>query len=798
VRAQDLARRGDHCGCWRELKALLPRAEPTRSSGPQKLITAANKTLLLPEEQAAHLLEHFQEVYNSGTGADEAAVAALPQPRSVRDCPPPTAEEVLAALGRLRNGKARAPNGLSNEHLKYAGVGFIVALRAVALTTWEEGLPPSCKVTGLLPLPKKGDTTRRNNYRGIQIADKLYLLVARMAATRLDEMGETFLGDFQAGFRRERSCRDQRFILQLLLEGAAVWRRPVYLAFVDLEKAFDRVDRDALLAMLVSCGAGEALVRVVRDLHSSTTARLRWRGVVSEAFEILWGLQQGSPPSNPLWNVVADIIGKQTLATLQDLGYDAGVRVLLSPGAHSLHMPAAIPVDAEELRLLLMLLADDATLCTETPESLATALRTLAEVAGRWGMKINAAKTKIMIAGPGVIPEISLDGSPLEVVQEVKYLGSMFTQDGSLDREIDARIGRAHGAVRQLRKIWNCRKASLGFKMVTYKTLVKTILLYGGESWPLTQSQTAKLEAFHQRQLRSILRIRWDALVSNSEVLRRAGDLSIADTLRLLRLKWLGHTFRLDDGRMLRRMLFGRLDGRRARGQGCRKTMQRTLLNDIAWLQGGFTDGLPWHRRAADRELWRVFIHSKMGIVQGAAAQGAAAAGPAPTPVAAAPGPQNAAPVAEEAVGQVLEAADAMLDAAAPGDEAGPSNVRQSGRVTERLGLALPGPLSPLLATASGQPRKALEQPLVEWRRGAPPGSGRRQRGAVFSEKMKAGRERAAAARQAAEPARVTEPFLPAGLLICAAFMCVLLLSFILSVWLVPLRSRSAPFMFWR
>jgi hypothetical protein len=125
---------------------------------------------------------------------------------------------VLAALGRLRNGKARAPNGLSNEHLKYAGVGFIVALRAVALTTWEEGLPPSCKVTGLLPLPKKGDTTRRNNYRGIQIADKLYLLVARMAATRLDEMGETFLGDFQAGFRRERSCRDQRFILQLLLE----------------------------------------------------------------------------------------------------------------------------------------------------------------------------------------------------------------------------------------------------------------------------------------------------------------------------------------------------------------------------------------------------------------------------------------------------------------------------------------------------------------------------------------------------------------------------------------------------
>ena len=93
--------------------------------------------------------------------------------------------------------------------------------------------------------------------------------------------------------------------------------------------------------------------------------------------------------------------------------------------------------------------------------------------------------------------------------------------------------------------------------MMLYKSLVLTILLYGGESWPMTQDQTARLERFHQRQLRIILGIKWYHFVPNEEALARTRVRSITDELRLRRVRWLGHVVRLDKGRALRHLLFG-------------------------------------------------------------------------------------------------------------------------------------------------------------------------------------------------------------------------------------------------
>ena len=51
------------------------------------------------------------------------------------------------------------------------------------------------------------------------------------------------LRDHQAGFRKNRSCTDQIATLRIILEQSLEWNSPLYVNFIDYEKAFDSVDR---------------------------------------------------------------------------------------------------------------------------------------------------------------------------------------------------------------------------------------------------------------------------------------------------------------------------------------------------------------------------------------------------------------------------------------------------------------------------------------------------------------------------------------------------------------------------
>ncbi len=98
------------------------------------------------------------------------------------------------------------------------------------------------------------------------------------------------------------------------------------------------------------------------------------------------------------------------------------------------------------------------------------------------GMRINASKTKVMSA---LIPgeqrqAILLDGEPLEDVDKFKYLGSMFVANGQGTEEIRSRTNLARSAFSRLQACpLSRREISLRTKGRVYKTVVRSILLYG-------------------------------------------------------------------------------------------------------------------------------------------------------------------------------------------------------------------------------------------------------------------------------------------------------------------------------
>ena len=90
----------------------------------------------------------------------------------------------------------------------------------------------------------------------------------------------------------------------------------------------------------------------------------------------------------------------------------------------------------------------------------------------------------------------------------------MISKDGSLDKEIASRISKANQALGHLR-IWllNHHNVTLDTKLKVYRAVVLSSLLYGCETWVVYRWHLKQRGRFHQRALRSILGIRWQARV---------------------------------------------------------------------------------------------------------------------------------------------------------------------------------------------------------------------------------------------------------------------------------------------
>jgi hypothetical protein len=145
-------------------------------------------------------------------------------------------------------------------------------------------------------------------------------IIALILSRQLRAVAEERLEEYQCGFRPQRGCSDQLFSLRRLTELALAKQQRLYLAFVDLCKAFDSVNRTALWAVLLASGLPEDLVRVLVDLHSSTTCRIRVGGSRSHSFSMESGVQQGCPLAPILFNLFMDWVIKEALAACPDSG----------------------------------------------------------------------------------------------------------------------------------------------------------------------------------------------------------------------------------------------------------------------------------------------------------------------------------------------------------------------------------------------------------------------------------------------------------------------------------------------
>ena len=144
----------------------------------------------------------------------------------------------------------------------------------------------------------------------------------------------------------------------------------------------------------------------------------------------------------------------------------------------------------------------------------------------------------------------------------------------------------------------------MGTKIRIFNTNVKSVLLYGAETWTLTKQIVSKLQSFINGCLRKIMGIHWPDTIRNVVLWKRTKQQPIDREILRRRWRWIGHTLRKPAQRVTRQALRWNPQGKRKRGRP-RSTWERELEGDLRQM------GYSWReveRIAQDRGQWRTLL----------------------------------------------------------------------------------------------------------------------------------------------------------------------------------------------
>ena len=111
-------------------------------------------------------------------------------------------------------------------------------------------------------------------------------VLTRIILNRMKVAVGKALRDEQAGFRKDRFCIDQIATLRIIVEQSIEWSSPLYLLFVDFEKAFDSLEREAIWRILCHYGIPDKIINLLKVQYQGFTCQVLHGGTMTKPIEI--------------------------------------------------------------------------------------------------------------------------------------------------------------------------------------------------------------------------------------------------------------------------------------------------------------------------------------------------------------------------------------------------------------------------------------------------------------------------------------------------------------------------------
>jgi hypothetical protein len=248
--------------------------------------------------------------------------------------------------------------------------------------------------------------------------------------------------------------------------------------------------------------------------------------------------------------------------------------------------------------------ADDLALLAHNHRQMQEKTTEVETNAAMTGLRINKGKTKIMKINCQRAEAIHLRTGQIEEVEEFQYLGSIVSRTGGTEEDIKARLSKARIAFRMMSKVWKSRALHRRTKIRIFNSHIKSVLLYGSETWRTTKMLMNRIQVFINTCLRRILNIHWPEKIANKVLWVKTNQESVETTIRRRRWTWLGHTLRKPSQTIVRQALKWTPQSQRRQGRP-RNTWRRQLHSEMQ------TAHLSWsemERKALDRSEWKQVV----------------------------------------------------------------------------------------------------------------------------------------------------------------------------------------------
>ena len=347
------------------------------------------------------------------------------------------------------------------------------------------------------------------------------------------------------------SCSVYRKFSHILLSHFA--NKPHYMAFVDLEKVFDRVPRDVIWWAMRKLGIDEWLVRLVQSMYKDVRSRVREGDGYSEEFGVGVGVHQGSVLSPLLFIIVLEALSRE--------------------------FRTGCPWE--------LLYADDLMISAGSKEELLVKVKTWKTEMEKKGLHVNMGKTKKMesginldvlkkfgkypcgvcLTGVGRTNAIQCDGckrwvhkkcsgikgpllreseftcarclgtaraideiqslevevgnEKLEVVPEFYYLGDMLSAGGGCELAAITRCKCAWGKFRQLLPLLTNRQVPLLTRGKVYSSRVRSVMLHAAETWAMKADTLNRLRHNDRAMISWICNVKAKDEVSSDSLLTK-------------------------------------------------------------------------------------------------------------------------------------------------------------------------------------------------------------------------------------------------------------------------------------
>ena len=401
--------------------------------------------------------------------------------------------------------------------------------------------------------------------------------------------------------------------------------KKLYMGFVDLEKAFDRVPRKVMEWALRKKSLPKVLVKAVMSLYEGSRTKVRVGSGLLEEFGVRVGVHQGSVISPLIFVIVVDAVTEQARKGLLNETLYMNDLVLMSEHLEDLRErfqrwrgaleSKGMKVNTRKTKIMVSGAEGEIVRSKVDPRGICgkrvMSHAVLCTVCKKW-IHAKCAQTKKVSCsfaqqficrrcediGDGKEEPVEVLCDEVETVKGFCYLTDRLIASGGCETVVTARVKIGWMKFRECGDLLVGRRFSLKMKGMVYRSCVRSAMLYGSETWCLRENEMIILRRTERAMVRSMCGVKLVNRKNTEDLMKLLGLKETLDKMAQANgVRWCGHVVRRDEESILKKAMMLQANGQRKRGRP-KQTRKRQVEENLKKI------GLRVEE-ATDRARWR-------------------------------------------------------------------------------------------------------------------------------------------------------------------------------------------------